>query len=120
MGRVETLTYKGKSIVLVDLSNCKPEDTIKILAQGQPVIARCAPKSALIMTDVTGAVYNKEVADAMKKFSSNNTPFVKASAVVGAEGVQMILLQTVSMVTRREIKVFKTREQAQDWLSSHA
>ncbi len=72
----------------------------------------------MVLTDVTEAHYDKEVADAMKEFVKNNTPYVKASAVVGADGVRLILLQTVIFLSRREIKAFPDRNSAMDWLTS--
>jgi hypothetical protein len=71
-----------------------------------------------VLTDVTGATYDKEVAAAIKDFATKNSPYVKASAVVGADGVRQILLQTVILITRREMKTFSSREQAKDWLAS--
>jgi hypothetical protein len=116
MSRIETLLHKGKHVVVVNLSNCPPEETLKVLPIAKAVIGKLSPKSALVLTDVTSATYNKDVAAAIKDFSDKNTPFVKRSAVVGAEGVRLILLQTVSMITRREIKTCKTRGEALDWL----
>lgn len=116
MERVSTIIYKGKSIILVDLSSLPPEETLKVLPQAKAVIAKCPPKSALILTDVTNAVYNKEVASAIKEFSTHNTPYVKHSAVVGASGLSQVLLQTVIFLTRRELKAFSTRDQAKAWL----
>jgi len=71
-----------------------------------------------VMTDVTGATYNQEVANAIKSFVQDNTPHIKASAVVGADGVRLVLLNTVIFLTRRELKTFKTRQEAQEWLAS--
>ncbi len=118
MPRVETVVHKGKSIVVVDLSSCPPEETLKVLPIAKTVIARMAPKSVRVLTDVTGAIYTKEVAAAIKDFSDKNTPYVRASAVVGAEGIRLVLLQTVTMLTRREIKTYRTRPEALDWLAS--
>jgi hypothetical protein len=70
------------------------------------------------LTDITGAVYNEDVAAAIKDFSDKNTPRVRGSAVVGAAGVQLILLQTVIMLTRHEIKTFSKRPEALVWLAS--
>jgi hypothetical protein len=50
---------------------------------------------------------------------SHNTPYIKASAVVGANGIRLVLLQTAIFLTRREIKAFPTRQKAMDWLASH-
>ena len=118
MSRVETLSYKGKRITIVDLSHCPPDETLKVLPAAKAAIAKSPPKSALVLADVTGAIYNKEVAAAIKDFTDKNTPYVKASAVVGADGVRLILLQTVIMLTRREIKTCAARQEALDWLAA--
>ena len=43
---------------------------------------------------------------------------MKASAVIGADGVSQILLSTVIFLTRREIKQFNAIQEAKDWLSA--
>ncbi len=118
MDRVQKITHKGKTIVLADFSNCKPGETIALMGQAEKVIASCPPKKALILSDVTGAQYNKDVSERMKEFTKHNTPYVLGSAAVGVAGVQMILLQTLIFISRREIKLFPTRQAAMDWLAS--
>lgn len=120
MDRVKTIAQGVKDITLIDLSHCSPDETIKVIQDAKGIIQKFAPKSGLVMTDVSGAVYTKEVAEGIKGFVSHNTPYVKASAVVGAEGVAQVLLQTVIFITRRELKSFSTREEASKWLASHA
>jgi len=82
----ESLSYNGKTIVIVDISNTRPEEAIPALREAQQQIALLPRKSVLILTDATNAVFNKESAKAMKEFAAKNSPFVKASAVVGAVG----------------------------------
>lgn len=118
MEKVQKFSYKGREMILIDLSFSKPEESLQIIPKARSVIGKCSPKSALVLTDVTEAVYNQDVATAIKSFVQINTPFIKASAVVGAEGVRLILLNTVIFLTRRELKTFKTRQEAQDWLAS--
>ena len=115
----ESIYYKGKTIVIVDISNTKPEEAIIALREAQPQIALLPLKSALIVTDATNAIYNKESAKAMKEFAAKNTPFVKASAVVGADGFRAVLLEMVRLFTKREIKACKNRDEAMEWLVSH-
>jgi hypothetical protein len=118
--RVQKLTHSGKTIVLVDLSSCQPDEALKqVLPTAKTMIAQSPPKSALILTDVTNSSYTKEVAEALKAWSKSNTPYVKASAVVGADGLRAVLLQTVKLLTRREIKPCKSRDEAMTWLASH-
>jgi hypothetical protein len=114
----EIVLYKGKKIVLVDISNTNTEQILAALPAAQKQIAFLPPKSALILTDVTNTVYNKEVSAAIKEFSAKNTPYVRASAVVGVDGLRSVLLQAVTMITHREIKACKTRDEAIEWLAA--
>jgi hypothetical protein len=114
----ETISHKGKKITLVDLAHTAPAETLAILQDAQMRIAENPPKSVLILTDATDTVYNKEVSNAIQNFSAKNTPFVKKSAVIGVDGLRMVLLRTVILVTRREIKACATRQEALDWLVS--
>ncbi len=118
MSRVQQLQHKGKQVVLVDLSGCTPDETIQIVGEAKTIIAKNPPKSCRVVTDVKGATYSRQVAEAIKDFVSHNSPYVKASAVVGAEGTAAVLLQTVIFLTRRELKSFGKREEALDWLAS--
>jgi hypothetical protein len=119
MNRVQLFPHKGKNIVLVDLSNADEVEIAKTLGEASGLVARQGPKNARVLTDVTNATYNPQVSQLIKQFTANNTPYVRASAVVGIEGVRYVLLQTVIMLTRREIKVFPDREKAKDFLSSN-
>jgi hypothetical protein len=114
----ESIYYRGKTIIIVDISNTKPEEAIIALREAQQQIALLPLKSVLILTEVTNAIYNKESAKAMKEFAAKNTPFVKASAVVGADGFRAVLLEAVRLLTRREIKACKNRDEAMEWLVS--
>jgi hypothetical protein len=118
MASVDITTHRGKRVVLVDLAHSQPAQSTAVLPQAHRLIAVAGPKSALVLTDVTNATYNKDVAAAIKEFVSKNTPHIKASAVVGADGVRGILLQTVIFLTRREIKTFDNRAAALDWLAT--
>jgi hypothetical protein len=119
MASCQTSVHKGKSVVIVDLSNSQPEEFSPVLDEAHKIIASMAPKSALILTDGTNAVYNTNSSNLMKDFSSKNTPFVKASAVVGADGMRKILVTAVAALTKREIRTFDKREEALDWLVNH-
>lgn len=118
MAGSEIIKHKNKEIVIVDLSKCDPEKTFGILKEAAVKISQFAPKSALILTDSTDAVYNGEVSSAIKEFSAGNTPYVKGSAVVGADAMRKILVSAVRMVTKRDIRTFDTREDAMEWLVS--
>jgi hypothetical protein len=116
MGCCEIIKHKGKDIFLVNLANCSPQTTLSVLDDAAVMIARSAPKSALILTDSTDATYNSEVSAAMKAFSTKNTPYVKGSAVVGADSMRKVLVAAIRLATKRDIRTFDSREDAMDWL----
>ena len=119
MKNCETVIYKGKAVIVVDIAHTTADETIYVLEQAKKKIAALPSKSGLILTDATDTVYNTATSAAMKEFSNHNTPFIKASAVVGAEGLRAVLVQAIARLTRRAIRLCKTRDEALDWLASH-
>lgn len=118
MNRVIVINHKGKNIVCINLSNATVEEISLILKEASTVISRQGAKTARILTDVTNATYTRQVSEAIKSFTANNTPYVHASAVIGIDGVRQVLLQAVILLTRREIKVFSNRQAALDFLAA--
>ncbi len=114
----DSISYNGKTIHIVDISNTKPEEAIAVLAEVQAHLSLLPDRSALVLTDASNAVFNSASAKAMKDFSVANTPRAKAVAVVGADGLRAVLLETIRILTRREIKSFKTRQAALTWLAT--
>ncbi len=112
------ISHRGKNIVVVDIAHTAPAETISALKEAQKRIAENPPKSILMLTDVTDTTYNKDVSAAIQDFSAKNTPYVMRSAVVGVDGLKQVLLRTVNLITRREIKSFPSRQEALDWLAN--
>ena len=118
MKAFEIISHKGKNIAVVDLSNATSEQIVVALRDAQQKISKMAANSTLLLTDGTKASYNPESGAAMKEFAEKNTPYIKASAVVGGEGAKSVLQNTVAMKNRREIISFPTRAEAMDWLAA--
>ena len=115
MERVQLLTHKGAKVLKVDVSGCPSvEENIATLRKARTVISTMPPKSLLIVTDVTKTRFNISAVEELKSFSKFITPFVKASAVLGAVG---IIYDAVVKLAGREIVRFDTEEQALDWLA---
>lgn len=110
--RAFVLPYRGVAIVIIDLSHTSPSNAMPIMTAAGELIATFPPKSVRAFTDVTGAVYSKESYNALKEFTVNNTPYILASAVVGADG-----LRAVALLTGRNILHFARRVDALDWLA---
>ena len=117
MGRVSFAEHRGKQIIVMDFSRLRPGDEFRAsIAEARAWIAGQPKKSILSIFDASGAVYNLEVVNVLKGFTQHNEPFMKASAVVGVEGLLSIALTAVSKFSGRTFKTFKDRPSAMDWL----
>jgi hypothetical protein len=117
MSKVEFITHKQSRVLLLDVSySASVEENISAFTEAQRVILQQPPKSVLLLTDVTQAHYTQQAVDAMKEFSKTVTPHIKASAAVGVSGIKKIVLQSLSRLSGRDIRMFDDRTQALDWL----
>ena len=115
--RVGFEMYKGKKILIQDVSNSKDvKFNIRTFRETESIIKQQPPKSVLLVTNVEGAVYNREAAQYLKEFSANITPYIKASATAGVTGLKRVLVQTLVKISKREIKICSSVEEAKDWL----
>lgn len=117
MSRISVVEHRGKQIMVMDFSHLRPGDEfLASVAEAEAWIASHPPKSVLSIFDATGAVYNMEVVNVLKHFTKHNEPFMKASTVVGIEGLLNLGLAAVSKFSGRTFKTFKDRQSAMDWL----
>jgi hypothetical protein len=116
MNRVEFQTYKGTRFLLIDLSNLKTTEVQPVIAEAKRVIAQQPEHSVLTLTDITKMGFDVSVTAAMKEYVAHNTPYVKASAVVGAAGLLGIVKDGVERAATRSLMNFDDRDKAQEWL----
>lgn len=121
MERTRFIEHQGRRILLLDYAGIRdPDEALRSIAQSKEVVARQPPASLLVMTVVRDARYNATVLQGMKELAAHNTPYVKASAVVGMSGLHRIAYQAVILFSKRNIKVFDQEAEALDWLVSQA
>ena len=118
MERVRFIRHNGVTILKVDLSHpTSIEENLAVIKQAKAVIGTHPPKSLLILTDVTGTTFNAKAVEEMKHYSAFNTPFVKASAVVGISRLAKIIYDAIVRVVGRAVVSFDTEAEALDWLA---
>jgi hypothetical protein len=114
--RLRFVHHKGQVIFVVDFSHCKAKEMLALLDQVKQIVARHAPGSMLTFADFTGAEIDKAVATRMKEVLVKDRPFVKRSAWIGSESVPHQYYENIKSFSQREFPVFKTQEEAMDWL----
>jgi len=121
MAGVYEINHKGKTILCMDIAGLQSKDKpefIKHVSHAKEIIRKHAPKSLLVITQVTNTGFDTEVAGIIKEYAQHNTPYVKASAVVGIEGWSKVILSAVKALTGRDFYLADSMEDAQEWLTN--
>ena len=117
MSRVRFVEHQGKRILIEDFSHLSfgPEfsDTLKT---AEKTIRAQPPDSVLAVFDATGVRFNNDMINAVKAFVKGNSPYIKASAVVGVEGLLNVALIGISKFSGRSFKSCNDRSAAMEWL----
>ncbi len=119
MASVYELNHKGKTIVCLDIAGLQSKDKPefhKLVAEAEKNIRRHPRKSALVITNVINTGFDTEVSGIIKEYAQHNTPYVKASSVVGITGWSKVILMAVKVVTGRDFHLANTMEEAKEWL----
>ena len=118
MERVRFFDHDGHRILLLDCTDCGPNELVEVFEEARSIIAAEPPHSALTLADFTGAHFNRVAADQMKVTATYNRSHVKRSAIVGVEDLPDVYYHNLVSFSAREFPAFKTREEAVDWLVS--
>ncbi|MEP6642879.1 MAG: STAS/SEC14 domain-containing protein [Acidobacteriaceae bacterium] len=117
-GSIQSVSHRGKDIVLVDCSRCTSAEMLPLLDQVQSEVASHPKNSVLILADFCDAEFDKEVATQMKKVLALDRPFVKRAAWVGADKIPKVYIDNFKTFSQRKFPTFATREEAMNWLVS--
>jgi len=119
MAGVYELNYKGRNILCLDVAGLKLKDKPefqKHVEYAEEQIQKHPLKSLLLLTIVTDTGFDTQVAAIMGEYAAHNTPYVKASALVGVSGVQKVILAVIKAMVGRDFYLADSKEEAQEWL----
>jgi hypothetical protein len=113
---IRFINHQGKEILLVDFSNC-PANEVEEIARAVPEYTTVKPRgSVLMLTDFSGAAFDRDAVRAVKETAVFDKPFVKKSALIGTEDLPASFYNELISYSRRDMLIFKTREEALVWL----
>lgn len=116
MERVRFIEFRGARILLIDCSQCGPTELGAIFQEVQQMVTSQPPRSALTLADFTDTEFDKKSVDHIKIVATYDRAHVKRSAIVGAETLPDVYYRNLVPFSAREFPLFKTREEALDWL----
>src|ERR1700756_621043 len=93
--RISFITHRDKAIMVVDLSHLEPKQILLMLEEIQRTVARHAPGSLLILSDLTGAHFDRAVATRIKEVAVRERPYVKRAAWVGVESIPKVYYENI-------------------------
>jgi hypothetical protein len=114
--RVHVVEHKGKKIFLIDCSNCSAVEQGKVASFALPILMAEPHGSVLLLVDFTGAPFDRKAVEHLKPVLVLDRPHLKRSAWVGAEALPKVFHEHLKVFSRRDLPIFKTREEALDWL----
>jgi len=119
MERVYFIEYKGKKILIEDFTTLSYGDEfVKTIATAGAIIASQPPASALCLFDASGGKLDGQALVVLKEFTRKNTPYIKATALVGISGFLNVGMFAISRATGRSLKAFATRQEAFEFLAA--
>jgi hypothetical protein len=114
--RIYFIHHHGKQVLVVDLSKCSAAQVADIVRIVPDYVTAKPRGSVRVLTDFTGASFDQEAMRAMKEAAVFDKPYIKKSALVGAESIPEVYYESLKNFSRREFHTFKTRQEALDWL----
>ena len=119
MERVRFITHKGKKVLLVDYSNLRDEaELLQIIEQREFMIDQQPKNSVLVVINVTGAKWSKDVLTRAKEANVYEGPYVRRAALVGVADYQKAAIAAIAMFSQRHWEKFDTLAEALDWIVS--
>lgn len=114
--QIRFVAHNGRKVLLVDLSNCTPEQVTRICRLVSSHINEEPPASVLLLADFSGAKFDKQAVTSLKEATVLVRPHLKRSAWVGVENLPKVYYQNIKAFSQRDLPTFKSREEALDWL----
>ena len=119
MGKVNIQEFKGKKVILLNFSNMKDLKGIsEIIEEAKPIIRNNPPNSVYAISDLAGMHFNNKIRDLFTDFTGENKLYMKASAIIGATGLQNLMINGINKITGRKLKSFPNQNAAMEWLVS--
>jgi uncharacterized protein related to proFAR isomerase len=120
MDRARFVTHKGKQIFSMDCKDASLEEMNQVIEECIRQVRSQPEKSVLTLTIAGGSSFGGEVISKLKDLARDNTPYVKAGAIVGVTGLYKVVFNAVAIFSKRRFHLFDTVEEAMDFLADYS
>lgn len=119
MERAQFVEHKSKQIFKMDCRDATLEEMNAVIEECIARVRTQPEKSVLTLTIAGGSSFSGETISKLKELARDNTPYVKAGAIVGVTGLYKVVFNAVSIFSKRRFHLFDTVEEAMDFLSDY-
>ncbi|HEU4642720.1 MAG TPA: hypothetical protein VFS44_09710 [Gemmatimonadaceae bacterium] len=117
MDRIRFIEHRKRRILYYDFRDLlDPEQAILLLDRAEEIVRGEAPGSVLVLMSVRNLRFNSRSVARLRALVEHNRPYVRASAVVGMEGLHKLIYFGVVKLARRNIPAFDDEGAAKEWL----
>jgi hypothetical protein len=116
--RVRFITHREQRILLVDCTDCTPDEVAGIADRLPEIVTQEPLGSLLALGDFTRAQFTREAVEHLKIAAAFHRAHLKRSAWVLTENLPKALYDSICSFSAREIPTFATRDEALDYLVS--
>jgi len=102
----------GKEIFVLNFNYRSIDEALPLIDECARQVRLREEGSVLTLTIIEQGKFDTALVDKLKGLTKGNAPYVRKAAVVGVTGVFKIVMTAVSIFSRREFKVFDTKEEA--------
>jgi len=95
------------------------------MSEALPLIEECARQvrqrpldSVLTMTIIGKGRFTPELVEKLKQLTKGNGPHVHRASIVGVTGLYKVVISAITIFSKRDFKLFDTREAAIRYLTS--
>ena len=116
MDRVQFMSYRDHRILLLDFTNCNPQEVGEISDQVPALVTQEPTASVCVLADFTGAEFSREAVERIKVATAIDKAHIKRTAWVLDHNMPKALYDSVRIFSGRDFPVFSTREEALEYL----
>ncbi len=118
MERVTFVTHRDQRVLLLDFTNCTPEEVSEISDQVPAIVTREPAESVLVVADFSGAEFDRDAVEHIKIATAFDRGHVKRAAWVLTENLSKTLFDSVRRFSARDFPVFQSRQEALDYVAA--
>lgn len=116
--RRQTIEHKGKQIIFHNYAGLERDMYAQAIRHNSAMVHEERQHDRLVLLDVSDTVVNKEVMKAYRQMTDGESKTIKRCAVLGLTGIQTLFIQAIASFAHIEIKPFKSKDDALEWLTS--